>query len=56
MDRVAYEVGMLVCHPNKPDWGPGKAVWEIPYHSTAATNRAWIEKVPANGLLSSGVG
>jgi len=26
MDRIVYEVGMLVCHPKKPDWGPGKVV------------------------------
>jgi len=26
MGGIAYKVGMLVCHPNKPDWGPGKVV------------------------------
>jgi hypothetical protein len=24
MARVKYEAGMIVEHPNRPDWGPGK--------------------------------
>jgi hypothetical protein len=26
MKNVSYKVGMLVDHPNRPQWGPGKVV------------------------------
>jgi hypothetical protein len=26
MKKIAYKVGMIVEHPNRPEWGPGKVV------------------------------
>ena len=51
-----YGQGGSIIIDELPGGGVGQDYLGIPYHSTAATNRAWNGKVPANGLLSSGVG